>query len=109
MPSKFDRHQYFSQYVNGVFVPDPLLNQVTPAALGPEPGTYMVVEEDLRDPTLISYKIYRTTSLWWLILMANEIIDPFKDLYLGRVLKIPPRDQALAVVNGLRTRDEAIQ
>ena len=48
MLSKFDRNQYFSQYVNGVFTFDPLLNQIEPGLLGAASNTYVVVEGDLR-------------------------------------------------------------
>ena len=38
---------------------------------------------------LISYEAYDTTELWWLILIANNIIDPFEELYEGRIIDIP--------------------
>lgn len=38
---------------------------------------------------LISYEIYETPDVWWLILLANDIVDPFEELYMGRVLDIP--------------------
>ena len=38
---------------------------------------------------IISYEVYETTELWWLILLANDILDPFDELYSGRTLDIP--------------------
>lgn len=104
MQSKFDRHQYFSQYLNGEFIPDPLLNQIDTNFVNPASDTYLVTDEDLRDPSLISWKAYRSERLWWLILMVNDILDPFKDLAVGTSLKIPDRDEVLSLVNSLKKR-----
>lgn len=38
---------------------------------------------------MISYIHYRTTSLWWLIALANDIMNPIEDIKTGDVLKIP--------------------
>lgn len=37
----------------------------------------------------ISYKYYGYSTYWWVIALANNIIDPFKIPY-GTVLRIPP-------------------
>ena len=39
--------------------------------------------------TLISYKMYNTIDLWWVILLANKISNPLEPLIAGTVLKIP--------------------
>lgn len=41
-------------------------------------------------PSLISYEVYGTTELGWLIMQINDILDPFEELYIGREIKIPP-------------------
>lgn len=38
---------------------------------------------------LISYKFFRTTTRDWIIEAINDIKDPIKDLYVGRVIYIP--------------------
>jgi hypothetical protein len=40
-------------------------------------------------PDLISYKAYGTTAYWWLILLANNILDIDEDLVVGKIIKIP--------------------
>jgi len=39
--------------------------------------------------SLISYKMYNTIDLWWIILLANAITNPLEPLIPGTVLKIP--------------------
>lgn len=36
----------------------------------------------------ISYQYYETDSLWWVIAMTNNIINPFEGLSEGQTLKI---------------------
>ena len=31
-------------------------------------------------------------DLWWIIATANSIIDPDQEMFVGQVLRIPPRD-----------------
>lgn len=40
---------------------------------------------------ILSYKYYGTTKLYWAILYANNIIDPFVELQHGDVIYIPRR------------------
>lgn len=36
----------------------------------------------------MSYKYYGTTRLWWLILVANKVNNPFEDIKTGDRIKI---------------------
>lgn len=38
---------------------------------------------------LIAYKHYKNPNLWWVIAQANNIFDPFQDLEVGTLLRIP--------------------
>ena len=38
---------------------------------------------------LISYKFFRSTTRDWIIELVNNIKDPIKDIYVGKVLYIP--------------------
>ena len=40
-------------------------------------------------PDLISNVFYRTPEYWWLILLYNNIDDPFEGLNVGDQIKIP--------------------
>lgn len=37
----------------------------------------------------ISYKLFSTIHVWWVIALANQIINPIKPLESGTILKIP--------------------
>jgi len=61
------------------------------------PSSYYVIkEDDLLRPDLISYKAYGTVGFWWLILSINGIMDIFNSdvntpnkFIVGMTLKIP--------------------
>lgn len=38
---------------------------------------------------LISYRVYGTDRLWWVIGFANDIVDPFDEVVVGLELKYP--------------------
>lgn len=40
----------------------------------------------------ISYKVYDTPNLWWVILLANNIDNPTTPLIMGQTIKIPITD-----------------
>lgn len=50
----------------------------------------------------ISYKFYETIKLWWIICKFNNIIDPFKELTIGKNIKVPSLDlvkQVLKIIS----------
>ena len=50
----------------------------------------------------LSYQYYNTTRLWWIILITNNIINPFEEIPVGRPLKIlkqPVISQILSQMN----------
>ena len=40
----------------------------------------------------ISYKVYNTIDLWWLICKFNNVKNPFKELTVGKILRIPSEE-----------------
>ena len=38
---------------------------------------------------LIAHKYYNNQDLWWVIALANNVKDPFFDLEVGEILRIP--------------------
>ncbi len=49
----------------------------------------------------LSYEYYNTTRLWWVILVANKIVNPFDDLLAGtrlKILKAPVVTQILSQI-----------
>lgn len=39
----------------------------------------------------LSQKYYNTPMLWWVIAQANDIFDPFKEIPIGTLIRIPSR------------------
>ena len=52
--------------------------------------------------TLISYNMFRTTKLWWLLCKFNGVVDPFTELVPGSSIRIPGDkilDEVLQILN----------
>lgn len=39
----------------------------------------------------ISYQLYKTIDLWWVIGLYNGIVNPFKEVIAGKLLRVPTR------------------
>lgn len=52
-------------------------------------STYIVGIETANRLDLVSYRCYSTSKYWWVIALANNILDPF-DVPYGTTLRIPP-------------------
>ena len=54
-------------------------------------GVEYIIVQDYQENRLdiISYEMYGDSTYWWLIAMANKMIDPFI-VIKGSALKIPP-------------------
>jgi len=50
---------------------------------------YRIMQDDILRPDLISYKAYGTVQYWWLVCFVNEIKNPFVDITVGKLMKIP--------------------
>ena len=68
---------------------DFLYNNLTKFKMNYPAGYYLVHEDDLMRPDLISYKLYGTVKYWWLVMMVNGIGDIFTELKVGLTLQIP--------------------
>ena len=66
-------------------------------------GSYyhQVTEADQHRPDLISDDYYDTTDYYWIVLFANNILDPF-DLKIGTVLRLPLKETILSSWLGVR-------
>jgi hypothetical protein len=52
----------------------------------------------------ISYKVYNTPNAWWIILLANNIINPITSLVPGTTIKIPNMQVVKLVLAGILTQ-----
>jgi len=75
--------------VDGVDELDFLYNNLSDFTFQYEPEYYRITDSDVPDPPLISYKAYGSVEFWWIILLVNEIEDPFNELIPGTILTIP--------------------
>lgn len=57
---------------------------------------YTVTKSDMGRIMTISYNIYKTTTLWRVLLEYNGINDPISELMPGVVLNCPDKNQAIA-------------
>lgn len=62
--------------------------------------TQFLLSQDLEGrPDLLSYRFYGDATLWWAICLYNGIINPFKELIPGMVIKIPDYAEMMAFLN----------
>ena len=85
-----NRLDFYTTVVNNdIEEVDYLYNNLTKFKMIYPVGYYVVHENDLMRPDMISYKVYGTVVYWWLIMMVNGIGDIFTDLEVGLTLQIP--------------------
>jgi len=71
-------NQYFYNLIQSIFLPD----QLDKRAL-----FYITVQQQ-QPWTTISYNVYKTIELWWLILLTNKLYNPFELPATGTVLAV---------------------
>lgn len=54
----------------------------------------------------ISYKVYGDIKLWWIIALANNIINPIEPLIPSTILKIPNVNVVSEILTQIATTDE---
>ena len=54
--------------------------------------------------TTISYEIYKTTYLWWLILVVNNIENPVKNLPTGKKLRFIKNEYIKDVMDSITSQ-----
>jgi len=69
---------YFYNIVKKIFVPNDINNN----------AFFTTVYQANTPLTTLSYQIYGTTYLWWLICIVNNIQNPFDPALSGKTLKI---------------------
>jgi len=70
---------------------DFLWNSLSEFKMNYTPTYYRVAADDLMRPDMISYKCYGVVEFWWIIMLVNNIENPFIDLVEGAILTIPSR------------------
>lgn len=53
--------------------------------------------------TTVSYRIYQTMFLWWLIMVVNKIQNPVKLLAPGTVIRVIRKEYIDSVISSIKT------
>ena len=95
-----------SRYKNQRTIKDTLTNKIYHESwdkqyirISPEDSYFTVTNVEIGRLDIISTRFYGTPRFWWVIAMANNIIDPF-DIPLGTTLRIPVK-QSLYLIGGV--------
>lgn len=64
---------------------------------------YQVLDNDTW--TNLSFKFYNTYKLWWLICKFNNIQNPFLDLQVGTLIKIPNQKLVQNILSAIRSNN----
>lgn len=81
-----------------------ILNTVAlPATLDPSVYYNYVVPGDFVSWTNLSYKIYGTIKLWWIICLSNNIVNPVQFPTSGATLKIIKPEMVREILNAIKS------
>ena len=64
------------------------------------------LEQNLLD--LISFEEYGTESYWWIIAIANNMLDPVNDVKYGTTLIIPTRNTISTYIATLTKQEQTV-
>jgi hypothetical protein len=71
-------NQYFYNLIQSIFLPDQLDDRAI---------FYYTIKKQM-PWTTVSYNVYKTIELWWLILLTNKLYNPFDIPAAGTVIKV---------------------
>jgi len=64
-------------------------------------NTYACKNEDWWDN--ISAEIYNTPSLWWMVCLVNNIVNPFEEMESGKLIQVLSIDYVPQLVREIRS------
>lgn len=80
---------YNKTVVNNIQEVDLLYHNLSKFKMKYDPTYYRADTTDVMRPDLISYKNYGTIRYWWIVCLVNNIHNPFSDITVGAIIKIP--------------------
>ena len=72
-----------------------------------EVAVRIVRQDEVSNLPLISYRIYGSTHMWWIIAMASDVIDPFSEVTVGKELIVPALTDVESYIQLLRVRSRS--
>jgi len=89
-----DKDFYYYNILNKIEIPEDMSG-----------GLISSVKLDRNIPlTTLSYNLYGTTHLWWLILIVNKIQNPVKDLPCGYDVKYVKKNFIKTVISSITSQ-----
>ncbi len=61
---------------------------------------YVVQEKYAGRLDMIAQDFLDDSRLWWFIAQYNAVLDPYGEIFPGRVLRIPTKDRAITMLTG---------
>lgn len=92
--SQFDRDNFYPFLnIKGNMEADIVFNRINVVHYEKSRATtYEVKQEDVLRPDTISTKVYGDPGMYWVLMLANDIVDPLEEIYVGQVLTVPNRE-----------------
>jgi hypothetical protein len=90
--NKQDANFYYYNILNSIYMPKVLPNN----------AYYTITLQRSLPWTVISYNEYKTTDLWWLIVLTNGIINPVMMPGAGTVLKIIRQEYIPTILDNIK-------
>ena len=86
-----DKDFYFYNIIKNIKIPRDINSNVFDTIILPNNLPY----------TVLSYQIYGTTYLWWLLCIVNDIRNPFDNAIAGKKIKIIKRQYLKTILDGI--------
>jgi len=86
---------YEKEVIEGVNECDFLRSKISRFKIKRPTKYYTITYDDLMRPDLLSFKLYGKQDYWWLLLYANNVIDPWNELQENDVIQVPDEQDIL--------------
>lgn len=103
MSVDYDKHLNIVQ-VDGVTERDPLDTTMLDFRINGDPVIRRVQGDEILHDDLIAHRFYRNSRVWWVVMLVNDIVNPFSDLEVGMELSLPSGSDVWNVVHGSLNR-----
>jgi len=108
--SKYTRSNFYTQATVQNVLEDDLVSNYWYLFQINRPYTYFTISRDfLQRPDLLSYSLYGTDNLWWILCKVNMIDDIWNDLSVGQVIIVPDVNDINDWVNAALTAQNSSQ
>jgi len=95
--TRFDAYKKVTN--NFIVEYDQLTAYFSTALLNSTPIHYKISFEEEARPDLIAKNFYGNWTMWWVIMVFNNVQDPFTELLSGTIIQIPSQDDIVSIMN----------